>query len=341
MRAQDSIRHFSFGLAPMYGIILPHHPEMKYLVNGHISALEAELGFATDGSKPWQEAFNFPTWGFSFNYYDLNSPYLGNATATRIYYDLPLTGKRSLGIKMGLGIGYVEKPFDKDDNFHNSAIGSTWNASLALNIYGRIPLSQKWILKPGIGIHHLSNGAIKVPNSGINLAFLKILISYDPKGFAIPESKSPPFTKKPFSIYAGASFGMKETYPIDGPLYNVFNVFGIYDKQINYKSSFGGEIGINYNTSLEHRITEDNTSSGNSADNYRAYVAGLYQLHFDPLGIRFEMGSYLFPRFTDDGMIFFRYHILYNFNHFQVFFGLKSHFAKADNFEIGIAYKLK
>lgn len=335
------MRHFSIGVAPMYGIMMPHHPELKYLVNGHIPAFETELALATDGSKPWHHAFNFPSWGFIFNFYKLNSPYLGNAVATRIFYDLPLNGKRSLGLKMGFGVGYVEKPFDKDNNYHNSAIGSAWNASLALNIYGSIPLSQKWILKPGIGIHHLSNGAIKMPNAGINLGLLKVLITYDPKGFVIPKRKTPPFPKKPFTIFAGASFGMKETYPIGGSLYTVVNVFGIYDKQINYKSSFGGEIGLNYNGSLQHRITEDNTPSGNSGDNYRAYIAGLYQLHFDPVGIRFEMGSYLFPQFTDDGMIFFRYHILYNFNHFQVFFGLKSHYAKADNFETGIAYKLK
>lgn len=342
LRGQDTTQHFSIGIAPMYGVILAHHPEIQYLINGHIPAIEAELAFATDGSKPWHHAFNFPTWGFSFNAYDLNSPYLGNAYATRIFYDLPFNKSRSLGLKMGLGLGYVEKPFDKDENYHNLAIGSAWNASLGLNLYGRIPLSQKWTLKPGIAIHHLSNGALKMPNAGINLVFLKILLTYDPKGFHIPErKKSPPATSSPSSIYIGGSYGVKEIFPIGGPLYSVVNVFGIYDRRVNTKSSFGAEIGLNYNTSLEYRISGNSNSGGKSSDDYRPYIAGLYQLHFDPVGIRFEIGSYLFPQFTLDGMVFLRYQVLYNINDIQVFFGLKSHFGKADNVELGIAYKLK
>lgn len=341
LKAQDSTRHISIGIDPMYGVFLPHHPEIEYLVGGHIASLELEVAFATDGSEPWHHAFNFPSWGFDANVYDLSSPYLGKSAATRIFYDLPITRSRSIGLKMGIGIGYIEKPFDKDNNFHNSAIGSTLNAALALNVYGKIPLSRKWVLKPGIAIHHMSNGAIKMPNSGINLALLNLMISYDPKGFETPTRREIPFTPKPGYLMLGASYGAKEIYPIGGQLYNVVNIFGMYQKRVSPKSSIGGELGLNYNASLSHRVDEEGETAGEAADNYRAFIAGLYQLHFDPFGIRFEAGSYIAPNYKGDGLIFFRYHLLYNLDPIQVFFGLKSHFAKADNFELGLGYIIK
>ncbi len=325
----------------MGGVILPHHPNMKYLVTGHLPGAELELAFTTDGSKPWHHAYNFPSWGFSLDGYNLRSPSLGYAGALRIFYDLPLSRNRVLGLKMGLGIGYLEKPFDLENNFHNSAIGSHVNVALGLNLYGRVALSDNWLLKPGIGIHHFSNGAITLPNTGINLAMIKLLFTYSPSGFETPQRIEKPFEKSQLEILAGTSFGVKQVAPIGSKRYGVANLFTIVQKRVNEKSTFGAELGLNYNASLQHRDVGAEKASMNSADNYRAYLAGLYQLNFDPLAIRFQIGTYLFPRFDADGMIFFRYHVVYNFDRWQAFIGLKSHYAKADNGELGIAYKLR
>ena len=338
---QDTLKRATFSIAPMAGIIMPHHPNMQYLVDGHIPALELEIGFITDGSKPWHHAYNFPSWGFAVNAYNLQSPHLGYAGAARIFYDLPLTRNKSLGLKMGFGAAYIEKPFDLENNFHNSAIGSHINVSLALSLYGRISLSDQWLLKPGIGIHHFSNGAMTLPNTGINLAMLKLLFTYSPTGFKTPHRIEEPFLKQRGEFLVGSSFGAKQIPPIGSKRYGVANLFGIWQKRISKKSGFGAELGLNYNASLEHRDVGPVKASNQSADNYRAYIAGLYELNFDPIAIRLQVGSYIFPNFDADGMIFFRYHLVYKTVRWQVFTGLKSHFAKADNIEIGLAYKLK
>lgn len=320
---------------------MPHHPNMQYLVDGHIPAIEAEVGFITDGSKPWHHAYNFPSWGFSLNLYNLLSPSLGYAGAARIFYDLPLTRSRALGLNLGFGASFIEKPFDLETNFHNSAIGSHINVALAMSLYGRVSLSDKWILKPGIGIHHFSNGAMTLPNTGINLAMLKLLFTYSPSGFKTPQRIELPDMHYKGEILVGSSFGVKQIAPIGSKRYGVANLFGVWQRRVSEKSSFGAELGLNYNASLEHRDVASNETSESSADNYRAYIAGMYQLHFDPLAIRLQVGSYIFPSFEADGMIFFRYHLVYNANRWQIFTGLKSHFAKADNIELGLAYRLK
>ena len=338
---QDTLRRATFSIAPMGGVILPHHPNMQYLVTGHIPGVEFELAFTTDGSKTWHHAYNFPSWGLSLNGYDLQSPYLGNAAALRIFYDLPLSRNRMLGLKMGLGVAYLENAFDLNDNFYNSAIGSHGNVALGLNLYSRLKLSQNWILKPGIGIHHFSNGALTLPNTGINIAMLKLLLTYSPTGFETPRRIEKPFEKTKLEFLSGTSVGIKQIAPIGSKRHAVANIFAIAQKRATEKSTFGAEFGVNYNSSLEHRHVGVEKASENSADNYRVYLSGLYQLNFDPLAVRFQVGTYLFPRFEADGMIFFRYHVVYNFNRWQAFIGLKSHYAKADNGELGIAYKLK
>lgn len=320
---------------------MPHHPNMAYLVDGHITALEAEIGFITDGSKPWHNAYNFPSWGFTLNAYNLQSPHLGYASAARIFYDLPLTRNKALGLKMGMGVAYVEKPFDLETNFHNSAIGSHFNAAIGLSLYGRISLSDNWLLKPGISIHHFSNGALTLPNTGINLALLKLLFTYSPSGYAAPQRVEKPFPKENGEWLVGSSFGVKQIAPIGSKRYGVANAFGIWQKRATEKSTLGAELGLNYNASLAHRDVESEKASEKTADNFRAYIAGMYQLNFDPIAIRLQVGSYIFPSFEADGMIFFRYHLVYTVNRWQVFVGLKSHFAKADNGEIGLAYKIK
>jgi hypothetical protein len=323
----------------MAGFLAPHHPEIAYLVNDHTKGLQADLAWKTDGSKDWHHAFNFPTWGLTFNAYDLSSPYLGSAASARLFIDLPLNPKKTLSFKMSIGGGYVEKPFDLDDNYLNTSIGSLVNSALSFELMSRITLSEKFALIPGFGIHHFSNGALQLPNSGINLVMLKLVLEYDPGNFQTPEREKRPLTEKYNEIFVGASAGAKRILPIGGKLYFAGNVFGIWQRRISQKSSIGAELGLNYNSSLQDRTT-DNGRSTDPADNYRPYLLALYQLHFDPFGLRFQGGSYLFPKFKDDGLIFLRYHLLYNMEQYQIFFGLKSHFAKADHFELGIAYKL-
>lgn len=339
-QAQSAANRMHLAIAPNYGVLMPHHSSMQYLVAGHIPALEAEISFQTDGSRPWHHFYNFPSWGVDAVVYDLRSPYLGYAASARMFYDLPLDKARMLGLKMGLGLAWVQKPFDAKDNYHNPAIGSAVNASLGLTIHGNLNVGERWQIMPGLGIHHFSNGAYKVPNAGINLAMLSVMARYNAGNFHPPTRTSSDFKPADAQWFGGISAGVKEIYPVGGRKYGVLNAFALLQKRVSHKSTFGGELGLNYNSSLANR-KEENNETGDPSDNYRIYLAGLYQLHFDPIAIRFEVGSYLFPNFTYDGLIFFRYHILYNLEHFQIFAGLKSHFARADNCELGIAYRLK
>jgi hypothetical protein len=339
--AQAQKTSWDIEATPLWGALLPHHDDMLYLRESHIKGGEISLTKRTDGSKDWHHRYYFPRWGFSLTGYDLGSQYMGLGFGGRIFFDLPITESRKLFLKLSFGAGWIEKPFDLDENVRNSAIGSHLNASLGVALHYHIPLSERWILSPGIGIDHYSNGAMQMPNSGINLALVRMALLYRFNPQPLPTLEKAPYEPEKFRIIMGASGGMKETKPIGGRKYGILNLFGIYLKRVSGKSSIGGELGINYNESLQYANDEADRDNPDSRDNYRPYIAGIYQLHFDPLVLRFSLGSYIAPRYTGDGLIFLRYHLVYDLNRFQFFAGLKSHYARADNGEIGIAYKLK
>ncbi len=314
---------------------------MHYLVSGHIRSLEMSAMKRTNGSKDWHHWFNFPSRGVQINVFDLGSPHLGIGASALFALDLGLDPHKRVHLNMGFGLGYIQKPFDAETNFQNPAIGSSYNAAVSLGIHTEISLPGRLLLKPGIGIHHFSNGAFKIPNSGINLALLKLILAYDAAPAKLPARQNPEFDKPAAAIYAGSSFGLKEALPVGSGKFVVVNIFGTWAKRVSRKTELGVEAGLNYNESLAHRITDRGPTTGKSADNFRAYIAGQYMLLLDPFAVRFQAGSYIAPAFKDDGLIFFRYHLVYQLEKFQVFAGLKSHFAKADNAEVGIAYKIR
>lgn len=326
---------------PLGGVLMPHHDDMLYLRAGHVVGGEVSLTKLVDGSKDWHHRFFFPRWGLSLSGYDLGSTYMGNGYGGRVFFDLPITKARKLFLKVSFGAGYITKPFDLETNGRNSGIGSHWNAAIGVEAHTTIDLSENLAFRPGIGIHHYSNGALVVPNSGINLAMLRMTLLYRFSPSPLPDLSIPSFEPAKSNILIGLSGGMKETLPIGGKKYGVVNFFGIYQKRITGKSTFGGELGLNYNESLQYANDDGDQDDPNPKDNFRPYVAGIYQLHFDPISIRLSVGSYIAPRYRDDGLVFLRYHLVYDLSRFQFFVGLKSHYAKADNGELGVAYRLK
>lgn len=341
LSGQDTVPSWRYTAGIFAGSLIPHHDDMAYLPRERLRSLELTLSQTADGSKDWHHYFNFPDWGFTLNLYDFGSPYVGHGAAAKIFFDLPLDRKRLFGLKLAIGAGYISKPFDMEDNIHNSAIGSHFNAALSAEGYVDIRLGDRWNLRPGLGLHHFSNGAFKMPNSGINLAGLRLALTYTPAPVPLPDRKSPPLTGPRSSFFVGGSGGAKEIKPTGGPKYAVVNLFGVWAYRVSPKSSLGAEAGLNYNESLRHRLADIGKPPGRKANNYRPYLALLYQLHFSPLIIRFQVGGYIAPVFRQDGDVFLRYHLAYNWQKWQIFGGLKSHYAQADNIEFGIAYRLK
>lgn len=343
VREQKARKSRYIEMAPMGGFLMPHHNDMLYLVDGHIRGFEGAYLFACDGDRDWHHSFNFPQWGFAAAYYDLASPHLGEALALKLVIDLPLEPQRRYQIRLGAGGGYISKPFDAESNIHNGAIGSAFNSALEISLYRDWQLSSRLAVRAGLGIRHFSNGAMVMPNTGINLAMASLALSYASRSAEALRNDWPERRKIPHErrreVWLGGSFGIKQALPIGGPNYGVGSLFINWQRSLGPRASWGAEAGVNQNSSLPHRSREAGIEPG-AGIGLRSYLAAQYLLHLGHWQLRFQMGSYILPAFELDGWVFFRYHLIYQMERWQCFAGLKSHWAKADHIELGLAYRI-
>jgi len=183
----------------------------------------------------------------------------------------------------------------------------------------------------GIGLNHVSNAAFKTPNLGLN--FIALHAGYQ-FGIAnqIKDSidNSISYNKgSNFTIYNSSAFKENST-----PLLNKFYINETtlqYGYRKGIKSSFITGTDIIINPSLLE-FTGEKWQVG-------CFIGHL--LHLDKLKIGFLLGTYLYNKKDNIEFLYQKIFTEYNFNDkLTARLVLKSHFAKADFFSLGIGYKI-
>ena len=349
---------------------MAHHPYMAILNQGHTKAFELNIGKQTQGDALWQKAYYLPDFGFSLMAFDFANPsMLGTGISLFPNIDFPLTKDKNRHkfhiewrLKLGYGIGYLSKIFDRENNYKNIAIGSHLNAFIYLNNHLVIKLKNHWMLSAGISFSHFSNGAFKTPNLGINVPAANIGLIYYFKNIdrRVRDSVSYYFEddltgslKKEYNAVSSdtslaikkienlliTSGGLKEITPYYGSKYGTFNIRYAKIYRHSFKSTFGigGEINYNRaNSILYQRIYE----KSNPLSAWQAGISIQYFLMMGKTELFFHFGTYLFNEYKELSMFYHRIggiHKIYKNWYFNL--SLRTHFAVADNIEWGIAYK--
>jgi hypothetical protein len=95
------------------------------------------------------------------------------ARITRLCYQLSLNYEWNFGLSAGW------KPYDYNNNYYNTIIGSKVNAYINTNLYLNRMLSRKFDLTAGITLTHFSNGNTRFPNAGLNTVDIKAGLIYN------------------------------------------------------------------------------------------------------------------------------------------------------------------
>lgn len=326
------------------GFLLPHRSVMHHLLQGHSFAFEGSYTFQTSGEKEWQQAFRFPRWGGTFFIADFGNPQqLGWSFGSYLFGELPIFRKNKIALmsKIGGGLGYVTKKYDLKENPKNNSIGSHLNSLIVIGMNLNYQFKQAE-LALGIDMTHLSNGAAKLPNLGINVPYLSL-------GYTryLKELKFD-FDEKPISSYIAelnqwqlnvmAILSTKQIYPTGGRNYFVgaLGVFG--SRKLGRKSGLDVGLDIIFNESLKDRI------DGQEFSNLDALQIGIFGGYFIPINrlrILFGMGYYVKNTINADGPIYHRLSTRYKLNkRWNIHCGIKSHWGKADYFEFGLFYRI-
>lgn len=140
-------------------------------------AFSLEYGWQTYGGEVWQQACKFPNLGVGLQYMrimgrnDLGHPislygfYNGNYFWSK---NFQFTNRIGTGLTVGLAT------FDPRDSVPNYVISSKVNAFVELGMGVAIRISDHFYMEPGLRFTHFSNGNMKRPQRGINVASYSI-----------------------------------------------------------------------------------------------------------------------------------------------------------------------
>lgn len=339
----------SFDVNNFYGTILKHNPDISHLLTGHPTGVVFSAQFKTFGDKEWQRLYNYPDYGASFLYEDMDNEYLGKVYAVFVHYNFYFI-KRLLMLRVGQGLAYNTTPYDIDDNYRNIAYGSHITSAT----YSLLTLKKENIvgglgLQAGLGIVHYSNGNFKAPNKSTNTLFFNAGFTYQ------LDQDLPEYVEKEKGLLKGAepfSFGLvfrsgvNQSNLVGSAQFPFYTLGGFVDKRLNKKSAIQLGAEVFFSKALERYIDFRSTGGFNDGitgdeDSRRVGVFLGHELRIHRTSVVLNLGYYVYYPFDFEGQFYnrlaLRYYITKN-----IFgsIGVKAHSAKAEAAEFSIGYRI-
>lgn len=338
-------RDFIISVHGHYGFIMSHRNNMAHLIKGHIYGGELNYTFRTSGDKPWQQLYKYPDFGICLVHLDLANPQqLGTLEALYPYTNLrlnKLNKKINFNLRLGVGLGFLTKPFDRITNHKNNAIGSHVNGFVNIRLSASYLITDSWLINTGVGLTHISNGAMKTPNLGLNMATINLGVGYvfGNKCLSYKTDSLAPCNKTWKLLLIGVT-GVKELETPGGPKYMVYGLQTIAYKTLNYKNRLGGGIEFTYNNSTRQEWYNDSIYNPSFTDILQIGAKCSYSYVLHRISLPVEFGVYIFKKQHINGMFFHRIGVRYMLTkHLIANVTLLTHFAKADYFEGGLGYE--
>lgn len=337
----------SIGLEVFKGFIYLHKPQISHLITDHPTGFRLTYNRKTHGDEPWEQRYNFPDRGLTFIYMDYNDPRLGKTLALLPHFNLYLRGKREarsqIQFKMGFGMGYSTKKYDPVTNNQNNVISTDLTGAVLLQFAHEYALTERLYFNSSVSITHFSNGAIKKPNSGINIMAANLGMHYvfNYKKRAYNYVDEPKLETRPIGYSAILIGGAHESLKIGGGTKPFFVLTGIIDKKVNHKSRFGAGLEWFYSASLKEEVKYDDKVDKNTDFNRIGLVLS-HEMMFNEYSVMMQAGYYLYDPYGAFQPVYVRLKLRRYFgDHLFSSIGVKSHSAKAEAMEFAIGYRIK
>lgn len=337
---------WEFEFNAFHGSILKHNEEASHLLTDHPQGFIIAMNKKTFGEKEWQAMYNYPDVGFSFSYQNLMNTYLGENYSIYGHINLYFL-RRKLMFRVGQGIAYTTKAYDRETNFRNNAFGSDFLSGTYFMLQYKQPnIINKWGMQAGLSLIHYSNASYRAPNNGANTIALNIGLLYSPKD----KTEFKKWAKEKFTEPIRFNFvfrsGVNES-DIVGLGRHPFYTFSFYaDKRVSKKSALqlGSEVFFSrFLRSLiefEAIAFPEKNVSGNE-DWRRVGVFVGHELFVGKWSLETQLGYYVYYDFDFEGRVYSRIGLKYYVNkHWFGSVSLKSHAANAENIAFGIGYRL-
>lgn len=324
------------------GFLAAHRSLMGHLPAEHAIASEFSYILKGKGERNWHYPWKFPTYGYTAFFGTAgNRDLLGYYAGGFGFMTLPMAKMThwDLGFKVGAGLMFGNKVYDPETNILGVALSSHVNALVHFSLDNRWTFGKNGI-SLAVDMTHVSNGATKVPNFGLNLPFLSFGYSRQ-----ISESNFCTDCPREEKLHHSWEFGgigivtSKQENPIGGKRYPVF---GLNLMARRYFKSQRGGVELSYDLMSKQSIIDYHPGIAKTQiDILQMGAFAGYIVPLDRLHMIVGMGIYVRDIYKPVDPFYHRVGLRYVFdNGFNAHVVLKSHWGRADYIEYGIGFTL-
>jgi hypothetical protein len=322
-----------------HGFFIPHRTTLPQLQQGHAKSFELSYIKQTDGSETWHQDYKGPQTGIGFWYIDMgNRRELGDFFALYPFIGVPLAGDASNGLmlRMGVGLAYLTKTYDLQENMFNTAIGSKINYNFLIAMRYQRSMGR-FMMSTGLSISHASNASIRLPNLGVNVANADLTLAWRTTKEAHPFIRTDAFTKAGVSSWTGiVSVGMRQSDSF------LNNEHGVQELRLMWENDFSRKLSYDIGADLIHNRATYQEFDTDTLSGLFFLQAGLHigiKMRFGKSSLFLHNGFYVNQGVQEQGGLYHRFGGRRSISE-RMFLelSLKTHYAKADYLALGMGY---
>lgn len=327
-----------------YGFMLPEYTYLLYLAEDHIHSGSLNFSKKTTGKNDWEQLYNYPEYGLSLFYSTLgNDKVHGREISAFPYFRLDIVNGRRFDFynETGIGLSYVTRKFDLNDNYLNVAVGSHWNIhfNLKLGIQYRPPGKVK--VNSGVSFDHFSNSNTTEPNLGLNYATFFAGLKYQMGDVSEKQVRQLPDHHRGHYYEFIYSAGMKHPRAIGSELYFTSSATFEYKWELFRVFHVGIGADLFYDGSTEAEMLTLELDHHKSLHDFRSGIHFSQEVVYNRFSLIIQEGFYLVLKDQVEQHVMynrgiFRYRIS---DHLLVQLAMKSHLYILDYPEIGLGIR--
>lgn len=328
------------GVSVLPGFLYAHTEDAENL-QAHTLGVEFQYARWSLNNRHWADGYKAP--GVGVNAMFMN---LGNQQLTgKVFAIIPnfqtsfrVRENSRFGIRLGTGLGYLTRSFDRFENRRNIAIGSHLNGALQVLFVYNVKTGSGW-LNTGIGITHFSNASFHVPNLGVNMPGLFLGYQFASKTKTRTPLLADTMLDMPWTVNASMAFNERS---LANPHNFIIGHIGLVKrKRLNTARSWrwGGDLFFD----KTHQFMDYPDASLKGLTPKQMTEVGVragYEWRIAKLDLCTDVGVYVYKPSKNKA---FTYQVIgLNYHLTQKLFvqsALKIHFGTADFFEWGVGYK--
>ncbi len=316
------------------GRMLPHTTVIESL-RGNVLSFDLQWGIATSGEHYWEQAYRKPNYGLGFHYSNMFHEAMGESYALYGFLDLPVYARSNyrVGINVVGGFAYHTNPLDLEKNPDNYALTTPGLALIEFGAFAEYFVNSKWSVTAWSGISHMSNGAYRKPNKGMNAFLVRLGMRYYfnlSEGVKDGQLSEPSYKTSTVDVYTSLSRFMVSP---DSKRYNGRTLQLAYHHRMNYKRRLGLGVDLLYNESLEE--VQDNRAK--TSDLHQLALVASHEAFLNKVSVLSQIGVYVW---NGNGKGFYeRIAVRYWWaKNTYIHLGLKARWASAEWVEFGLGY---